>query len=481
MFGLVNINMANPPPPYDDITGISRAVMKDNSQITLAQYNGNARPGELVVNLETNPPALYVGNNVGQLTLITGGGGGGGLPLANGTSNLDIATINGNVTITVADTNTWTFSTNGDLIVPGTITSTSDTDITAEDDVNISGGNKTLGSASAEGGDVVIFGGTGRIDNGTSTGTGGDVRMLGGDGGDSTISGAGTGGYAEVQGGNGGAGNDANSIQAGEGGYVLIKGGSAGTNDGNLSLSGIGGNVDIFGGIGSFDDANSVPYGAPGHINLYGGNWGWVTPSGNVYLNTYDGTNTKTLTFDNAGNVTMANGGQLRFANGDGVMGRQGDDLVISWDNEELRLVSVGGDVSVEADNDFVVQTNFTGGDYSHKWIFAQNNEIVNITGNSAVVTEAGGLNLQAGRDTLSSGNVTITAVNTGVAINTWTFNNTGVMTMPGPAQLAVYANATVRDSSITSPQPGMMIYVTGTGMQVRGATSWNTIAGSGT
>lgn len=47
--------------------------------------------------------------------------------------------------------------------------------------------------------------------------------------------------------------------------------------------------------------------------------------------------------------------------------------------------------------------------------------------------------------------------------------------------QLAVYANATVRDATITSPQPGMMIYVTGTGMQVRGATQWNTIAGSST
>ena len=61
----------NAPPPYTDITGISRAVMKDNSQVTLANYNGNARPGELVVNLETNPPALYVGNNAGQLTAVS--------------------------------------------------------------------------------------------------------------------------------------------------------------------------------------------------------------------------------------------------------------------------------------------------------------------------------------------------------------------------------------------------------------------------
>lgn len=62
--------MANPPPPYSDITGISRAAMKDNAQTTLTNYNGNARPGELVVNLTANPPTLYIGNNVGALTLI---------------------------------------------------------------------------------------------------------------------------------------------------------------------------------------------------------------------------------------------------------------------------------------------------------------------------------------------------------------------------------------------------------------------------
>ena len=66
--------MANPPPPYDNITGISRAVMKDNSQETLAGYDGNARPGELVVNLVVDPPALYIGNNAGQLTAISSSG-----------------------------------------------------------------------------------------------------------------------------------------------------------------------------------------------------------------------------------------------------------------------------------------------------------------------------------------------------------------------------------------------------------------------
>jgi hypothetical protein len=43
--------------------------MKDNAQETLANYNGNARPGELVVDQITD--SLWVGNALGQLTLIS--------------------------------------------------------------------------------------------------------------------------------------------------------------------------------------------------------------------------------------------------------------------------------------------------------------------------------------------------------------------------------------------------------------------------
>ena len=62
--------MANPPPPYDDITGISRTVMKDNAQETVYNYNGNARPGEMVADLTVDPPVVYIGNNLGQLTQV---------------------------------------------------------------------------------------------------------------------------------------------------------------------------------------------------------------------------------------------------------------------------------------------------------------------------------------------------------------------------------------------------------------------------
>ena len=64
-----------PPPPYNQITGISRADMKYNEQESLTDYNGNARPGELVVDLTSVPPALYVGNNLGQLNAVGGSGG----------------------------------------------------------------------------------------------------------------------------------------------------------------------------------------------------------------------------------------------------------------------------------------------------------------------------------------------------------------------------------------------------------------------
>ena len=62
--------MSSPPPPYDSITGISRTVMKDNAQETVYDYNGNARPGEIVADLTQDPPVVYIGNNLGQLTQV---------------------------------------------------------------------------------------------------------------------------------------------------------------------------------------------------------------------------------------------------------------------------------------------------------------------------------------------------------------------------------------------------------------------------
>jgi len=60
--------MANPPPPYDGLTGISRTVMKDNAQESVTNYNGNARPAEMTVNINTNE--IYIGNATGALTKV---------------------------------------------------------------------------------------------------------------------------------------------------------------------------------------------------------------------------------------------------------------------------------------------------------------------------------------------------------------------------------------------------------------------------
>ena len=83
--------MANPPPPYDDLTGISRTVMKDNAQETVTNYNGNARPAEMTVNINTNE--IYIGNATGALTKVLQVTGAntflGNIRTANSTAGLD--------------------------------------------------------------------------------------------------------------------------------------------------------------------------------------------------------------------------------------------------------------------------------------------------------------------------------------------------------------------------------------------------------
>jgi len=82
--------MANPPPPYDDLTGISRTVMKDNAQETVTNYNGNARPAEMTVNINTNE--IYIGNATGALTKVIQATGAnvflGNVRVANSTAGL---------------------------------------------------------------------------------------------------------------------------------------------------------------------------------------------------------------------------------------------------------------------------------------------------------------------------------------------------------------------------------------------------------
>jgi filamentous hemagglutinin len=213
--------------------------------------------------------------------------------------------------------------------------SSADIRIRASDDVFIAGGDKTANPGQT-GGVINIDGGQGGPDSGVSAGDGGDVNIQGGRGGDILAGGAGDGGEVFIGGGSGSTANVVNSLSAGAGAPVTIYGGEGGQNDNNSALSNRGGNVDIYGGQGSFDFGNSVPNGDPGHVNIYGGNWGYVAPSGNIYFNGYDGTNIKTLTYDNAGNVTMAAGGSLNFVgSSSGIVQSPNNNLVIRVQDDE--------------------------------------------------------------------------------------------------------------------------------------------------
>ena len=126
--------MANPPPPYEDITGISRSVMKDNAQETVANYNGNARPGELTMDLTTDPPTVYIGNNLGNLTQLTFTASGNGVPggpvnsvqINSGTGNFAgyaNFTFNGTNTVTVlGNVNSTNVYASSNIVAVGNVT-----------------------------------------------------------------------------------------------------------------------------------------------------------------------------------------------------------------------------------------------------------------------------------------------------------------------------------------------------------------------
>jgi len=62
-------------PPYENITGIY-TIDDKHQAISRANYNGSARPGQIVV--DTVDYSLWVGTNTGSLVAAGGGGGGGG-------------------------------------------------------------------------------------------------------------------------------------------------------------------------------------------------------------------------------------------------------------------------------------------------------------------------------------------------------------------------------------------------------------------
>ena len=111
---------------FDVPNGHARFIMPNDGEI-VARSNLSITMGDWANTLTGNS---WVFSEDGNLTLPTGtpsinyangspygGGGAAGLPLANGTSNINIATANGNVTVT-ANATTWTFGLDSKITLP---------------------------------------------------------------------------------------------------------------------------------------------------------------------------------------------------------------------------------------------------------------------------------------------------------------------------------------------------------------------------
>ena len=230
-----------------------------------------------------------------------------------------------------------------------------------------------------------------------------------------------------------------------------------------VSLSGGGGIADIISDttpqLGGNLDLNQFEINGLGNINISG--FMRLTGSGNELLLSQNSISTGSSNSDLILTPSDAN----VWIQMPSTTNEESSGLQISHENENTGLIELKSGQSYTrwyANAVLEVNGNINSGNIS-----AENATVTNLIGNDISLS---------GNITGSSANVTITA-NSFVT----TFDTAGTATFPGAVQLAVYANTTVRDASISNPVPGMMIYVTGTGMQVRGDTQWNTISGSGT
>jgi hypothetical protein len=241
--------------------------------------------------------------------------GAGGLPLANGNSNFNIATANGNATVGVAGEYTWTFDTTGNVTIPGDIIGTNTIDIDnratgnnadinlySADDILIQARDRDIGST-AEGGDINIYAGDSAEDGDTSAG---DIIIEAGRGGASNIDFGGSGGFVRVEAGQGGAAVGAN-ISARSGGSLTLNAGNAGGNNGNIDLGNSGGDVTINAG-------DSTGNGDPGgSIILRSGDAGANALAGQIQLiiSSSDNGDGGTWTFNGAGIFELPNSGTI--------------------------------------------------------------------------------------------------------------------------------------------------------------------------
>jgi len=290
------------------ITGDGQVTVRSldgTYQWTFDNAGNLTAPGN--IGTSANVSANYFLGNGSQLTGLSTSS------ISNGTSNVDIPTANGNVTITANSTQTWTFATDGTTFYPtltvtrgdrtGTLTGQTLLfgDSTQEAIISTSNGTSDINSSqrlvinpgagyagtTGEGGDIYLYAGRG----GDAGGSGGDIKIRGGLG---PVNG--DGGYIDIIGGEA----DANGV----GGRIDIQGGQSGNaTGGNINITGgqgatTGGYINIQGGTGTA--------GPGGNLTLQGGvSSNGLAEYGNVIVNS----GASQWQFNNTGNISLPQGG----------------------------------------------------------------------------------------------------------------------------------------------------------------------------
>jgi hypothetical protein len=246
---------------------------------------------------------------------------------------------------------------------------------------------------------------------------------------------------------NPGAGADGTG---GEGGDIYLWAGRGGNVDGN------GGDIKIRGG---FSPGN----GSAGYIRIDGGDT--------------NGTNTGGFIEVYAGQSGQGAGGEYRVGGGQGGTTGGNANVTGGFGQDSGGTVNITGGPSAQGLSAYG-NVNISAG--ASAWTFG-NDGVLTIPGDIVLAGSISGSGASPapsinGFDTVNS--ITVSASGNVTATGNITGSN---LIATSTTQLAVYANATVRDDAISSPTPGMMVYLVDSGMQVRGATAWNTVAGSGT
>jgi hypothetical protein len=369
-------SLGNATNQWADLWVSNNTIYINSVPITLGAGNVLTVDGNAVLSNDSDTSITTTGNItadyfIGDGSQLTNLPSGGGLPIANGTSNFDIATANGTPTIT-SNGNTWTFG-NVDvpdglywpdgsfqatafvgsaqyLTNPGCVSvTTNSTGNTAYTWIFGTNGTTVFPTLTVARGDqtgtltgqTLLFGDSAQealisTPNGVAnvtpnsqrlvinpgagadgtTGEGGDIYLYAGRGGDA----GGSGGDIKIRGGLGPV--------AGNGGYITMEGGEA-------DVDGDGGYIEIYGGqsgnsTGGYLDLRGGYGRTGGDANVSGG-FGATGPGGDVsiigggsangqaeYGNVIVATGSKNWTFDNTGNLVLPSGTpSINYANGD--------------------------------------------------------------------------------------------------------------------------------------------------------------------